>query len=252
MNNEDTAHKSRVMFEVGTPEQQEQAERWLRGQDPIPNKMNVEYIDHMGSDSRVVDAARVSFNKRKGNSKLDRQDIKLIEYLAKHNHFTPFTHPTITLVYKVPIFVARQEFKHIVGFTRNEVSRRYVDDTPELFSPNSWRERPDKSIKQGSGGELCELATADVDAEFIRLMDIAQKGYIKLLSRGVAPEQARMVLPQSMITEYMITGSLYAFTRMFNLRNDPHAQAEIRELALLVESRIQPLFPESWRALTNV
>ena len=106
----------------------------------------VTYIDHMGSDARVVDAARASMDKISSTTEVEAADIRLIKYLAKHKHFTPFTHPQITLVYKVPIFIARQEFKHIVGFTRNETSRRYVDTPPEFYEPNSWRSRPEASV----------------------------------------------------------------------------------------------------------
>lgn len=251
MSNEDDAHKAAIMLQHGTPEQQDQAERWAKGETLHPPGMRVEYIDHMGTDARVVDAARVSFHKRKEGTALDEKDVRLISYLAKHNHFTPFTHPQVTLVYRVPLFVARQEFKHIVGFTRNEVSRRYVDDMPELFKPDGWRERPEQGIKQGSGGYLDPELTEEANELLKLLEEEAIHAYDSMLALGVAPEQARMVLPQNMMTEYMITGSLYAYTRMFKLRNDPHAQYEIRQLANMVEATIYPLFPHSWEALVG-
>lgn len=223
--------------------------------------MKVELIDRMGNDLSVVDAARVSFNKRSqweveysedGLSKgvkLSDRDVRLINYLAKHNHFTPFTHPQITLRETVPIFVARQRFKHMVGFTYNEISRRYVDDDPEFFTPEVWRSRPEGSVKQGSGG-----AVADQEyfkEYYTRVVDYAEQCYKQMIADGVAPEQARMVLPQSMYTSYYVTGSLAAFARFYKQRIDNHAQKEIQELAKQVGDIIAPLFPVSWKALTE-
>jgi len=210
--------------------------------------MKVDYISHMGDDRTVVDAARVSFDKASVMSGC-AGDAKLIKYLAKHGHWTPFSHPQITLRYTVPIFIARQEFKHIVGFTRNEISRRYVNDTPEFYVPESWRGKPEGSIKQGSGGEL-ELQQ-DVKDSYEMLISSAKDYYQLLLQRGVCPEQARMILPQSMYTSYYITGSLAAFARMVKQRSDPHAQVEIQELAAMVSKIVAPLYPVSWEALTS-
>jgi len=238
--------------------------------------MKAEYISHMGDDLTVVDAARVSFDKASelefwDVSNLDTQnsphtarmggkDKKLIQYLAKHGHWTPFSHPQITMRYTVPIFIARQEFKHIVGFTRNEISRRYVDDTPELFTPNEWRKRPEGSVKQGSSHEpIVSYRKWGCSDNNIRTIegrhqdhnDYCIKYYEELISHGVCPEQARMELPQSMYTSYYITGSLAAFARMVNQRSDPHAQVEIQELAAMVSEIVAPLYPVSWEALTN-
>lgn len=229
--------------------------------------IKAEYIDHMGSDLTVVNSARVSFNKEsywEGESALlDHQgdvviasterlsdaDTKLITYLAKHNHITPFTHPQITVRETVPIFVARQRFKHVVGFTYNEVSRRYVDDTPEFYTPEVWRSRPEGSVKQGSGGPIQHnLSARDNYQRFLR---IALEDYEYLLSLGVAPEQARMVLPQSMLTSYYVTGSLAAFARAYKQRIDAHAQEEIQYLAKQWDALIEPLFPVSWKELTK-
>jgi len=220
--------------------------------------MKAEYISHMGDDRTVVDAARVSFDKA---SQLGEEvaDTKLINYLAKHGHWTPFSHPQITMRYTVPIFVARQEFKHIVGFTRNEVSRRYVDDTPEFYVPEVWRSRPEGSVKQGSGGPFTEmLYTEDedgfystVEEEYEDLIHSILQTYKQMIEKGVAPEQARMVLPQSMYTSYYVTGSLAAFARFVKQRLDPHAQVEIQELAKMVTEEIKPLFPVSWEALLS-
>lgn len=210
--------------------------------------MKAEFISNMGSDGTVCDAARVSFDKAASNYTAD-QNARLIKYLATHGHFTPFTHPQITLRYTVPIFVARQEFKHIVGFTRNEVSRRYVSDAPEFFTPEVWRSKPDGSVKQGSGGAHPRSDT--VKEAYENLIDAMSTCYESMINIGVAPEQARMVLPQSMMTSYYVTGSLAAFARFYNQRSDSHAQVEIQQLAEQVNEIIAPLYPVSWPALTG-
>lgn len=214
--------------------------------------IKAELIDHLGTDLTVVNSARVSFNKessRTETGELPTQDQRLINYLAKHNHFTPFTHPQITLRETVPIFVARQRFKHVVGFTYNEVSRRYVDDAPEFYYPTEWRSRPEGSVKQGSGAPIQHNNAAhDKYAAAIAKCEVA---YEQLLEMGVAPEQARMVLPQSMLTSYYVTGSLAAFARAYMQRKDPHAQEEIQQLAAEWEKIIAPLYPVSWTALTQ-
>lgn len=242
--------------------------------------MKVEYIDHLGTDLTVCNAARVSFDKTSDweygpyceqcndhhGPYLSDKDKKLIHYLAKHNHFTPFTHCVITLRETVPIFVARQRFKHTVGFTYNEVSRRYVDDAPEFYVPDVWRKRAE-NVKQGSSDEAVNLKEFwangepddekalvwpfSLDNQFKIVMRDVEALYYSLLKAGVAPEQARMVLPQSMYTSYYVTGSLSAFARAYNLRSDSHAQKEIQELAISWKNIIEPLFPESWKALTN-
>lgn len=206
----------------------------------------------MGSDLTVVNSARVSFNKQ---SQLDdaglllNRDVKLITYLAKHAHTTPFTHPQITIRETVPIFVARQRFKHVVGFTYNEVSRRYVSDAPEFFYPESWRSRPEGSIKQGSAD--IHPGSKAWSALYIRKMDEMTDLYKLMLSDGIAPEQARMVLPQSMYTSYYVTGSLAAWARAYKQRIDAHAQVEIQELAKQWDAILAPLFPVSWATLTE-
>ena len=209
--------------------------------------MKAEYIDHMGSDLTVVNAARVSFAKEA--EELGTKDQRLIRYLAKHNHWTPFSHPQITLRYTVPIVVARQEFKHTIGFSRNEVSRRYVDDAPEFYEPKSWRARPEGSVKQGSAGDVD--SQNQFDWLYKEACGVAREIYFQMLESGIAPEQARMVLPQGMYTSYYVTGSLAAFARMCKQRSDSNAQVEIQELAKQVSDIIEPLFPESWEALMN-
>jgi thymidylate synthase (FAD) len=223
--------------------------------------MKAEYIDHMGSDLRVVNAARVSFNKH--SEELNEKDEKLISYLSKHNHFTPFTHCVVSLRETVPIFVARQRFKHTVGFSYNEVSRRYVDDEPTFYVPTEWRKKAENK-KQGSSDELvlelshedgAEDLWADLDNKWHPSLHVQLCNdnclwlYNHLLDSGVAPEQARMVLPQSMYTSYYVTGSLSAWARAYNLRSDPHAQLEIQDLAKQWNEIIRPLFPVSWEAL---
>lgn len=209
--------------------------------------IKAELVSYMGSDTQVANAARVSFDKHV--IELDERDEKLIGFLAKHDHFTPFTHCVITLRETVPIFVARQRFKHTVGFTYNEVSRRYVDTPPEFYTPAGWRARsPNK--KQGSKDEEVSSAGA-VDIEYTKFLKQAMRTYNYMLSVGVAPELARICLPQSMFTSYYVTGSLMAFARAYNLRAKDDAQKEIRDLAKQWDSVIGFLFPVSWTALTG-
>lgn len=208
--------------------------------------IKAEYIDHMGDDLMVTNAARVSMGKH--HTFFDKSDEKLLKYLATHNHWTPFSHPQITLRESVPIFVSRQRFKHMVGFTYNEISRRYVDTPPSFFIPDEWRSRPDGSIKQGSGGK--HIHSNDWMLNYHQLLDSVEHTYNQMIADGVAPEQARMVLPQSMVTEYYVTGSLAAWARAFKLRIDDHAQVEIQVLADQWGQIIEPMFPVSWKALT--
>lgn len=210
--------------------------------------MKVEYVDHMGSDLTVVNAARVSFDKYK--EEFEESDEKLIRFLARNNHWTPFGHPMVSVRVTVPIFVARQLFKHKVGMVENEVSRRYVDDTPELFTPDIWRGRPTEGAKQGSSGEVFQ-ADGFIDDLVQETYTTCINTYESLLEKGVAPEQARMVLPQSMYTSWIWTGSLSAFARIYILRIDPHAQKETQEIAQMLNEIIEPLFPVSWKELTK-
>jgi len=209
----------------------------------------VELVDHMGSDATVVNAARVSFNKKiEGN--LEESDKKLIGYLADHNHWTPFAHPQITLRIKAPISIRTQFFKHKQGFVENEISRRYVADEPEWYFPK-WRAAPTKGAKQGSDGML-DYNTDDamsIDLWYHEAVTRCIGVYELLISEGVAPEQARFVLPQGCYTEWYWTGSLAAYARFYKQRSDNHAQWEIQQYANAVDRFIQPLFPESWKAL---
>lgn len=204
--------------------------------------MKVDLIDSMGSDRTVVDAARVSFNKI--SEKFSEKDIKLIKYLADHNHWSPFAHCFVSFRIQAPIFVARQLQKHTVGLAWNEVSRRYVDSDPEFYIPDTWRKRAE-NVKQGSSDEL-----ADVDnIKVTNAIEASLKLYLGLLKDGVCPEQARMVIPQSMMTEWIWSGSLYAFARVCKLRLDPHTQKETREIAQQIAGYMSDLFPHSWRSL---
>lgn len=209
----------------------------------------VQYVDHMGNDESVCDAARVSMNKTADLFTVS-QNERLINYLAKHNHWSPFSHCVVKLRFKAPIFIARQLMKHQVGFAWNEVSRRYVTDDPEFWYPTAYRVAAD-NVKQGSG---VEPITADYfyrQQTFESLSD-AVCLYKDLIQTGCCPEQARSVLPQSMMTEWIWTGSLYAWSRMYNLRSDPHAQREVQFYAGRVSDEVGQRFPISWMALKNV
>ena len=208
--------------------------------------MNVELIDTMGTDLTVVNAARVSYSKTKDAFDVVK-DEKLIQYLAKHNHWSPFAHASLQFRIKAPIFVARQLVKHQVGLAWNEVSRRYVDFPPELYKPETWRGRP-KNSKQGSDGEIKLDQTIEYSME--SAMESCLITYNTLLEKGVAPEQARMVLPQSMMTEWYWSGTLYAFSRVCNLRCKPDTQKETRDVADEINKLCDSKFPRSWKALT--
>jgi len=260
--------------------------------------MKAELIDSMGTDLTVVNAARCSFSAV--STELSKKDIGLINFLARGcmskdwdnvidelastnwqedpngtecindilkwaknmpTHWSPFAHAMITMRETVPIFVARQRFKHAVGFAYNEVSRRYVDDTPEFHVPEVWRARPVGGIKQGSGSEsyldlkerfdVGRGGAIGIHQAYADFTDAAEELYTNMVNSGVAPEQARMVLPQSMLTTYWVTGSLYAWANAFIQRSDPHAQVEIQQLAQQWDEIISPLFPHAWDALTK-
>lgn len=212
----------------------------------------------MGSDLSVVNAARVSFDKEShyeevkeyaGYDRLADRDIKLINYLAKHNHWTPFGHIFASFRIKAPLFVARQLGKHQVGLVWNEVSRRYVDDEPEFYTPDAWRKRAE-NVKQGSSNEVHDENVMFKENYGYMLEEVAVL-YHKLISYGVAPEQARMVLPQSMYTEWIWSGSVAAFARVCKLRLDPHTQLETRQIAEKIDQELTYKFPYSWKALTT-
>jgi len=253
----------------------------------MTNQITATYIDHMGSDYSPIRAAVVSNGKTNhGKYKDDQgQPTKaargLIKFLARGctsgewdrllgnlqgavssgaieetmnhlrhmpPHWTPFGHTAITLHIKAPLFVARQLQRHQVGFVWNEISRRYVDDTPEFYTPDVWRGRSaDK--KQGSEGEVTS-DTLSYDFAYYG-MEQPLVLYKKLLDDGVAPEMARMVLPQSMMTEWYWTANLYSWSRMFISRTDPHTQKETQDVAHMIGDIIRPLFPVSWAELVS-
>jgi thymidylate synthase (FAD) len=221
------------------------------------------YINHMGNDLTVANAARVSFGKTSemeddpwGPPKLKAKDDKLIRYLAKHKHISPFGHCFASFHVKAPIFVARQLVKH--KFLRwNEISRRYVDDEPELYEPDVWRGRS-KDKKQGSYGDVTDYAMNFVWWDDYKLGDQIEfynKGVVAMYKRmidiGISPEQARMVLPQSTMTEWYWSGSLDAFADMCNLRCKSDTQEETRVVAQQIDRKMLELFPVSWDALTE-
>ena len=224
--------------------------------------IEVTYIDHMGDDISVVNAARVSFGKKSGWSSfksgdahrgvLHDRDRKLIHYLAEHKHMSPFGHAFASFHVKAPIFVARQLVKH--KFLRwNEISRRYVDSEPEFYEPDSWRGRSEDK-KQGSAGEV-ELRGDSFGVGYEpwwgdgSLQETTLNIYKDLLEQGVCPEQARMVLPQSTMTEWYWSGSLDALADMCNLRCTGDTQYETRLVANQICDSMKKLFPVSWFAL---
>lgn len=252
-----------------------------------------EYVDHMGTDKSVVNAARLSFGVgHETSGELTKKDIGLIHFLAfglrsderqsilaeirdgvknvyseefdgqsdeyalelynqiRHQavHWTPFAHTAISIRMKAPIPIRTQCFKHKQGLVENEESRRYISGTPEIFIPE-FRSKPGGSIKQGSGGihpnNKLWQETYEHDTE------LAVKTYLAMLADGVAPEQARMILPQGAMVNWLWTGNLMAFANFYNKRSDSHAQGEIQDLAELVKQVVEPLFPVSWAALTR-
>lgn len=216
----------------------------------VLNTGHVEYVSHMGDDLTVVNAARVSFNVESIEFK-DR-DAKLINYLAKHKHWTPFAHPQITLRIKAPIFVRTQLFKHKIGFVENEVSRRYVTHLPEVYYPQ-WRNAPTDGAKQGSSGfKEYDDSFSDCNRAYMMAAEECLIVYQMLLDKGVAPEQARSILPQGTYTEWWWTGSLIGYSRVFHQRSDAHAQWEVQQYALAIGEILQKLYPQSWQALCPV
>jgi thymidylate synthase (FAD) len=237
---------------------------------PDANGMKVELIDHMGDDYTIVNAARVSFGKHVAAEEYhsigygSRQhvttnvpvvadkDERLIKYLAEHNHIIPFAHASLQFYIKAPIFVARQLGKHQVGLAWNEISRRYVDTNVECWTTREWRERAENK-KQGSKDTLVQDPHNDMAIDYVYNDAVrhAIDSYNLMLAKGVCPEQARAVLPQSMFTEWYWSGSLLAFARVCNLRLDEHAQAEVRYIAAEISLQASRLFPVCWKYLTK-
>ena len=209
-------------------------------------QIEVTLVDSMGGDLGVVNAARVSFDKNV--SELGGQDAKLIKYLAEHNHWSPFGHAQVQVRCKAPLFVARQLGKHQVGLVWNEVSRRYVDSAPEFWIPEVVHQRPDKSLKQGCGA--VHIDTSEIVHDLRAVTRDAYDNYIWLLEAGVAPEEARMALPQNTMTEWIWTGSVAAFARIIKLREDGHTQKSgTQEFAHKLRSAVYDTAPLSFTAL---
>jgi thymidylate synthase (FAD) len=207
--------------------------------------IEVKLLDSMGTDLSVANVARVSFDKQ--HDELTDGDVKLINYLATHDHWSPFAHCFASFRIKAPLFVARQLVKHQVGLSWNEVSRRYVDSEPEFYMPKELRGRAE-NVKQGSG----EALGYQGHLNWIRCnSNAALEAYKDLLGNGVAPEQARMVLPLNTHTEWVWSGSLMAFARVCRQRLDPHAQYECRLVAEQLDERLRWAFPESMAALLD-
>ena len=224
--------------------------------------ITVKYLDHLGSDLEVVNAARVSFDKESDweytenlsqfdctlNQKLSEKDSKLIDYLAKHKHWSPFSHCYLKFRIKAPIFVARQLQKHTVGLAWNEISRRYVDSEPEFYFPDIWREKAE-NVKQGSSLEPNDVYEDNMGFGPEFYVAMLRDEYMRLISCGVCPEQARMILPQNTVTEWIWSGSLAAFARVVKLRTDPHSQYETSLVAHGIKYNLDNLFPVSTKAL---
>ena len=215
--------------------------------------MEVTLIDKMGTDLTVVNAARVSFGKKK--KKFTNQDANLISYLARHNHWTPFGHCSLQFHIVAPVFVARQLVKHQVGLVWNEVSRRYVDSDPEFYTPETWRLKAEDK-KQGSSEEVYYNSDPPNTKNkpyripaYETICENAAEIYKSMLTVGVCPEQARMVLPQSMMTEWYWSGTLMAFARVCNLRCKPDTQLETQVIGNKIDALIEKEFPVSWKEL---
>lgn len=214
-------------------------------------QLDVRLINYQGDDEQICDAARVSF----ANDAIDqdfetkyKKDVRLLNYLAKHNHWSPFAHNSITLRITAPIFLARQLVKHQVGGVWNEISRRYVDSTPSFYVPTEYHMRPENA-KQGSGSTFDYQTSWEIQSYIRKNCCQALELYEELLKKGVAPEEARMVLPLNMMTSWYWTGSLAFFFRVYKQRIDGHAQLVAQEFAGKLKEVIVPLFPEAWTAL---
>ncbi len=214
------------------------------------DQMKVEYVDHMGDDLAIVNAARVSFDKTSQleEGSLIEDDVRLINYLAKHNHWTPFAHTAISLRMGAPVPIRTQCFKHKVGLVENEESRRYIKSTPVIYIPKAFRSIPEGSIKQGSGDvhEHSEAWLKSYEEVVNNCVDV----YLQMIADGVCPEQARFILPQGAIVNWIWTGNLLSFANFYNKRIEASAQKEVQAVAAKVKEIIEPLFPVSWKGLT--
>lgn len=234
------------------------------------DQLNVELVNHMGDDLAIVNAARVSFDKVSEWKEIDEEgiehtqysmnyvppskvmkesDVGLINFLAKHNHWTPFAHTAISLRMGAPVPIRTQCFKHKVGLVENEESRRYIKSTPVIYIPKDFRSIPEGSIKQGSAG-IHEHSKAWLKS-YEEVVNNCVDVYLQMIADGVCPEQARFILPQGAIVNWIWTGNLLAFSNFYNKRTDPTAQKEVNAVAVKVKELVEPLFPVSWKALTS-
>lgn len=226
------------------------------------SQIKAELLDYMGTDLDVVNAARVSFSKQSQwenehwdhpdfeiPNYLKEADVKLINYLAKHDHWTPFAHTALKFRCSAPVPIRTQAFKHKIGMVENEESRRYISSTPEVFVPEFFRSKPEGSIKQGSG-EKHPMSNLLI-SEYEELVNSCVAKYEQLIGLGVCPEQARFILPQGAIVNWIWTGNLVSFANFYLKRTDPNAQHEVRVLAESVGKQIAEIFPVSWEALTK-
>ena len=221
--------------------------------------IKVELIDYMGNDMTAYNAARTSFNKADPDAKLTRRAQRLIRQLgtAEPRHWTPFGHATLTIAFQAPIYIHRQLYRSVVGFTMgeqvfpmSEVSRRYVSTRPEFTMPDVWYKKPDKP-RMGHGEAFDSVEQQDIASIAFRAVDRAVKEYETLIIRGVCPEQARVVLPLCIDTQWWWTGSVEAFARVCRLRLGEDVQSETRQIAELIDCILRELFPYSWNALTD-
>lgn len=216
--------------------------------------IKVELLDWMGNDLDIANAARVSFNKESEEftfraDKPKGSDEGLIEYLAKYDHWTPFAHTALKFRVAAPVPIRTQCFKHKVGMVENEESRRYISSRPEIFIPEFFREKPEGSIKQGSAGEH---PMSDYFVTSYRdLTEACVNEYLAMIGNGVCPEQARFILPQGTIVNWIWTGNLMSFANFYNKRTDPTAQKEVEQVAVQLGDLVKDVFPVSWKALTK-
>ena len=213
----------------------------------LPREISARLITFMGDDTLVANAARVSHAKHVDACGPDEE--RIIAYMARNGHWTPFSHPQATFRITAPLYVAAQLKRHVIGFSLNEISRRYVKDSPTFYKPKPWRKAPPKNIKQGSGDPFTSKQCEVIDSIFNRCMNDCEETYERLLDYGVAPELARSVLPTATFTQWYWTGSLAAWARLCELRISDHAQAETRMVAQQVSDALVDLFPISWREL---
>ena len=210
--------------------------------------MEVTLVDSMGSDSSVVDAARVSFSKR-ATEYTDEANDKLLSFLAREGHWSPFAHTALTVRCKVPLYLAAQLKKHQVGLTWNEVSRRYVTTAIEFYDNQDWHHVPDNK-KQGRGNEVTESTKFKAVTGYQNSCQAAYGGYLYLVDKlNIAPEEARSVLPQATMTEFVWTGSLMAFVRVIKQRSDPGAQLIAQQFAALLADAIKDVYPKAYKVL---